>query len=276
MVNFTPGATRVKLTIMQHLSLTVFYCNSNSMEISLHTHLDWNTAIATEFCAWHDNCADMACTKFRCDLMASNRIIAKLWFQRIWIARKISLVKRTQGTNSSEIGIRIHVLWLKKIFEKCICKFQVILFRLQYARNNVMFTMWFHKKMQYGLCNVPWYLVLPKKYIRNFCPQSFGNSIETVLLMWKGLGSYQFTHQSWFTTKKNWLQHICPYFIPFIGYGWLRARLNCLQSFNLPQLLRPHYIKIMALTYQIKDMYSFKMCRTFSILRLAIHVNIGK
>ena len=59
------------------VSLTVFHRNSNSMEISFHSHLDYNTVIATKFCTWHDSCAVVACAKICCDLMASNRITAR-------------------------------------------------------------------------------------------------------------------------------------------------------------------------------------------------------
>ena len=41
------------------VSLTVFHRNSNSMEISFHSHLDSNTVIATKFCTWHDSCRGM-------------------------------------------------------------------------------------------------------------------------------------------------------------------------------------------------------------------------
>ena len=71
-----------------------FHRNSNSMEISFHSHLDSNTVIATKFCTWHDSCAVVACAKICCDLMASNGITARRSFHRIWIAGKKSLVKR--------------------------------------------------------------------------------------------------------------------------------------------------------------------------------------
>ena len=43
--------------------IVIFHRNSNSMEISFHSHLDANTVIATKFCTWHDSCAVMACAK---------------------------------------------------------------------------------------------------------------------------------------------------------------------------------------------------------------------
>ena len=73
------------------------YRNSNSMEIPFHSHLDSSTVIATKFCTWHDSCAVVACAKFCCDLMASNGIMARRSFHRIWIAGKKPLVKRAPG-----------------------------------------------------------------------------------------------------------------------------------------------------------------------------------
>ena len=64
------------------------------MEISFHSHLDFNTVIATKFCTWHDSCAVVTYAKICCDLMASNGITAKRNFHRIWIAGKNWLVKR--------------------------------------------------------------------------------------------------------------------------------------------------------------------------------------
>ena len=40
-----------------------FRRNSNSMEISFHTHLDFNIVVATKFCTWHNSCAVVACAK---------------------------------------------------------------------------------------------------------------------------------------------------------------------------------------------------------------------
>ena len=39
----------------------VFHCNSNSMRISFHSHLDSNIVIATKFCTCHDSTAVVAC-----------------------------------------------------------------------------------------------------------------------------------------------------------------------------------------------------------------------
>ena len=64
------------------------------MDISFHSHLDSNTVIATKFCTWHDSCAVVACAKICCDLMASNGVVARRNFDRIWIAGKKPLVKR--------------------------------------------------------------------------------------------------------------------------------------------------------------------------------------
>ena len=60
-----------------------FHRNSNSMEISFHSHLDSNTVIATKFCTWHGSCAVVACAKICCDLMASNGITVRRSFHRI-------------------------------------------------------------------------------------------------------------------------------------------------------------------------------------------------
>ena len=62
------------------VSLTFFHRNSNSMEISFHSHVNSNTMITTKFCTWHDSCAVVACAKNCCDLMASNRITARWSF----------------------------------------------------------------------------------------------------------------------------------------------------------------------------------------------------
>ena len=64
------------------------------MEISFHSHLDSNTVIATKFCTWHDICAVVACAKICCDVMASNGVMARRSFHRVWIAGKKPLVKR--------------------------------------------------------------------------------------------------------------------------------------------------------------------------------------
>ena len=56
------------------------------MKILFHTHLDSYTVIATKFCTWHDSCAVVACAKICCDLMASNGVMARWSFHRIWIA----------------------------------------------------------------------------------------------------------------------------------------------------------------------------------------------
>ena len=51
--------------------------NSNSKEISFHSHIDSNTVIATKFCTWHDSCAVVACANICCDLLASDEIMAR-------------------------------------------------------------------------------------------------------------------------------------------------------------------------------------------------------
>ena len=62
------------------------------MEISFHSHLNFNTVIATKFCT-----AVVACSKICCDLMASNGIMTRRSFHLIWIASKKPLVKRAPG-----------------------------------------------------------------------------------------------------------------------------------------------------------------------------------
>ena len=84
-----------------------FHRNSNSMEISFHSHLDSKIVIATKFCTWHDSCAVVACAKICCDLMASNGIMTSRSFRRIWIAGKKPLVKRAPGVPKAGIwGIK--------------------------------------------------------------------------------------------------------------------------------------------------------------------------
>ena len=85
-------------TCQAPVSLTVFPSQLNSMEISFRSHLHSKTVIATKICTWHDSCAIVACAKFFCDLMASNGIMARRSFHRIWIAaKKKTLVKRAPG-----------------------------------------------------------------------------------------------------------------------------------------------------------------------------------
>ena len=85
-----------------------FHRNSNSMEISFHSHLNSNSAITTKFCTWHDSCAVVACAKICCDPMASNGITVRRSFHRIWIAGKISLVKRAPDWNILEELVQPH------------------------------------------------------------------------------------------------------------------------------------------------------------------------
>ena len=86
------------------------------MEISFHSHLDPITVIATKFCTWHDSCAVVACAKICCDLMASNGVMARRSFHRIWIAGIKTLVKRAPGVfrcepNMCHIHIDIYLLF---------------------------------------------------------------------------------------------------------------------------------------------------------------------
>ena len=59
-----------------------------------HSHLDFNTVIATNFCTWHDSCAVVAYAKFCCELMTNNIITARRRFHRIWIAGNKPLLKQ--------------------------------------------------------------------------------------------------------------------------------------------------------------------------------------
>ena len=79
------------------------------MEISFHSHLDSNTVIATKFCTWHDSCAVVACAKNCCDPMASNGVMARQSFHRIWIAGEQPLVKRAPGWLHSSLRGTIYL-----------------------------------------------------------------------------------------------------------------------------------------------------------------------
>ena len=63
--------------------LTLFHHNSNSMKISLHSHLHSNPVIDTKFCTWHDSFGVVAWAVIYWNLMASNRITAMQIFH--WI-----------------------------------------------------------------------------------------------------------------------------------------------------------------------------------------------
>ena len=79
------------------VSLTNFHRNSNSMEITFHSHLHSKTVIATRFCTWQDSCAVVAFAKICYDLMASNGVMARRSFHRIWFAGKKTLVTPAPG-----------------------------------------------------------------------------------------------------------------------------------------------------------------------------------
>ena len=78
--------TLAEIVVRGSVSLTVFFRNSNSMEILFHSYLDSNIVIATNFWIWHDSCAVVACAKNCCDLVASSGITPTRNFHRIWIA----------------------------------------------------------------------------------------------------------------------------------------------------------------------------------------------
>ena len=90
------------------VSLTVFPSQFKFDGNFFHSHHDYITVIATNFCTWHDSCAVVACAKHCCDLMAINGITARQSFHGIWIAGKRSLVERAPGwkmTWMSRLGI---------------------------------------------------------------------------------------------------------------------------------------------------------------------------
>ena len=60
----------------------IFHRISNSMEISLHSHLESNRVIATKFCTWHDSYAVVACAKI-CPSDGQQRNYSKTKFHRI-------------------------------------------------------------------------------------------------------------------------------------------------------------------------------------------------
>ena len=79
------------ITDQGHVSLAVFPSQFKFDGVSFHSHLDSNTVIARKFCK---NCWD---------LMASNGIMARRSFHRIWIADNNPLVKRAPGECRFEI-----------------------------------------------------------------------------------------------------------------------------------------------------------------------------
>ena len=50
----------------------------------------------------HDSCAVVACAKICCDLMASNGVMARRSFHRIWIAGRKMLVKQAPASNEKK------------------------------------------------------------------------------------------------------------------------------------------------------------------------------
>ena len=82
-----PSSSNVHMGMTYPISL-FFHGNSNSIEISFHSHLDSDTVIATKFSTCHDSCAVLACAKNYCNLMASNGSTARRIFHRISIAGK--------------------------------------------------------------------------------------------------------------------------------------------------------------------------------------------
>ena len=88
------------------VSLTFFHRNSNSMEISFHSHLDSNTLIAIKFCIWRDSSVVLVCAK-----------IAAIWWSvmevqdgKVSVELKLwekSLVKRIPDLNMFQM-----CLWL--------------------------------------------------------------------------------------------------------------------------------------------------------------------
>ena len=109
--------------VLGPVSLMFFHRNSNSMEISFHSHLDSNTVIATKCSTWHDSCAVVACTEFVCDLMTSNGITARWSFHRTWIADTKLLAKWAPGDKMKQ---RIQCNW-KDYFTYTIYTHQLLL-----------------------------------------------------------------------------------------------------------------------------------------------------
>ena len=78
------------------------------MEISFHSHLDSNTVIAVKIYTWHDSCAVVARQKICCDLMVSNRVMARRSVRRIWIAGKKTIVEQALGVKDIRNDIRFY------------------------------------------------------------------------------------------------------------------------------------------------------------------------
>ena len=77
---------------MGHTSLKFFHHNSNSMEISIPSHINSNVVIATKLCTWHNSYAVMAYEKFCWNLMTMNWVTTKWNFHQTYIVNIKSLV----------------------------------------------------------------------------------------------------------------------------------------------------------------------------------------
>ena len=64
---------------------TIFYCNSNFIEISFCSNPSCTEIITIKFCTWHDSCAVMPCAQFCSDIMSYNGVTLKPIFHWIWI-----------------------------------------------------------------------------------------------------------------------------------------------------------------------------------------------
>ena len=73
--------------------LLFFHHNSNVMEISYCSHLNFNQPIAPSFFTCHDSCAVMACAKSWNDIITKNWITVKRNFHQIWFVMEQALVK---------------------------------------------------------------------------------------------------------------------------------------------------------------------------------------
>ena len=83
--------------LLKHLlrlfHLQYFHHNSNVMEISYCSHLNFNQPIAPSFFTCHDSCAVMACAKSWSDIITKNWITVKRNFHQIWFVMEQALVK---------------------------------------------------------------------------------------------------------------------------------------------------------------------------------------
>ena len=91
--------------------------------------------------AFHPNsCKVVACVNIICDLMASNGITARWSFHRVWIAGKISCVKRAPGPLNSVPSYLIKSVFLNTIDMSTI--HQTCRYGYNYIQQNKLFISW--------------------------------------------------------------------------------------------------------------------------------------